>query len=127
MIKKVGDIFEDALVKTRPFDMPSGYVGDLERRVSDEIGMQQGRGGLWTILKPAALLVCSFAFVLLMGYGMMALTGTKSGYNTTANAPSTEEFVIEDDEIVDYLAQSLSLEEISEFISADHSNSTLRQ
>jgi len=120
---KVGDIFEDARVKTRPFDVPEGYVDALENRVSEEIGKQQERGGAWAILKPAALLVCAFAFVLSMGYGVMALTGTKSGQKTVAKAAETEEVVIEDDEIVDYLAQTLTLEEINEFISSDHSNS----
>lgn len=121
---KVGDIFEDAKVKTRPFDVPQGYVDGLEDRVSAKICKQQEeRGGVRAILKPAALLVCAFAFVLVMGYGVMALTGTKSGNTKVAKASVAEELTIEDDEVADYLAQALSLEEINEFISSDHSNS----
>lgn len=120
---KVGNIFEDTRVRTRPFDVPEGYVDGLEDRVSAKIGKQQEHGGVRAVLKPAALLVCSFAFVLLMGYGVMALTGTKSSNGAVAKAGVTEETAIEDDEVADYLAQALSLEEINEFISSDHLNS----
>lgn len=119
---KVGNIFEDARVKAKPFNIPEGFVEGLEDRVSAKIGKQQERGGVRAVLKPAALLVCSFAFVLLMGYGVMALTGTTSS-KTAAGTMTAEETSIEEDEIVDYLAFALSLEEINEFISSDHSNS----
>lgn len=117
---KVGSIFEDARAKARPFDIPEGYVEGLEDRVSSRIGDQPERGGVRAILKPAALLVCSFAFVLLMGYGVMALTGTKSSVKSPAATAATNNVTVDEEEIIDYLSMALSLEEIKEFMTSDH-------
>ena len=125
-MKKVGDIFEDARLKARPYSTPEGYFESVESRVSEKIGKHEGRGGAWAVLKPAALLVCSFAFVLFMGYGVMALTDTKSSKTALSeahNSEQPEEITIEDDEIVEYLAQTLSLEQIHEFLSSESANS----
>ena len=77
-MKKVGDILDDKDLKKRAFDVPVSYFESLETRVSSKIGKQEG-GGFVRILKPAALLACSFVFVFLMCWGVMSLTGTFGG------------------------------------------------
>ena len=127
VMKKVGDILDDAKMKQRAFDLPVSYFEGLEDRVSSKIGKQEG-GGFVRILKPAALLACSFLFVFFIGYGILSLTGT-SGQDIKNAAlawnSTVVEDVLDDDEeeaIIEYLAQNLSLEAIHEYINTSETD-----
>ena len=126
VMKKVGDILDDAKMKQRAFDLPVSYFEGLEDRISSKIGKQEG-GGFVRILKPAALLACSFLFVFFIGYGILSLTGTSGldiknaalAWNSTA-----VEDVVDDEEeaIIEYLAQNISLEAIHEYINTSETD-----
>ena len=132
VMKKVGDILDDAKMKQRAFDLPVSYFEGLENRVSSKIGKQEG-GGFVRILKPAALLACSFLFVFFIGYGILSLTGT-SGLDIknaalAGNSTVVEDVVDEEEEaIIEYLAQNISLEAIHEYIyTSETDNDTSNQ
>lgn len=132
VMKKVGDILDDAKMKQRAFDLPVSYFEGLENRVSSKIGKQEG-GGFVRILKPAALLACSFLFVFFIGYGILSLTGT-SGQDIKNAAlawnSTVVEYVVDDEEeaIIEYLAQNISLEAIHEYIyTSETDNDTSNQ
>lgn len=126
VMKKVGDILDDAKMKQRAFDLPVSYFEGLENRVSSKIGKQEG-GGFVRILKPAALLACSFLFVFFIGYGILSLTGT-SGQDIkdaalAGNSTVVEDVVDEEEEaIIEYLAQNISLEAIHEYINTSETD-----
>lgn len=126
VMKKVGDILDDAKMKQRAFDLPVSYFEGLENRVSSKIGKQEG-GGFVRILKPAALLACSFLFVFFIGYGILSLTGT-SGQDikdaALAGNSTVVEDVVDDEEeaIIEYLAQNISLEAIHEYINTSETD-----
>ncbi len=126
VMKKVGDILDDAKMKQRAFDLPVSYFEGLEDRVSSKIGKQEG-GGFVRILKPAALLACSFLFVFFIGYGILSLTGT-SGQDikdaALAGNSTVVEDVVDDEEeaIIEYLAQNISLEAIHEYINTSETD-----
>ena len=126
VMKKVGDILDDAKMKQRAFDLPVSYFEGLEDRVSSKIGKQEG-GGFVRILKPAALLACSFLFVFFIGYGILSLTGT-SGLDIknaalAGNSTVVEDVVDEEEEaIIEYLAQNISLEAIHEYINTSETD-----
>lgn len=126
VMKKVGDILDDAKMKQRAFDLPVSYFEGLENRVSSKIGKQEG-GGFVRILKPAALLACSFLFVFFIGYGILSLTGT-SGLDIknaalAGNSTVVEDVVDEEEEaIIEYLAQNISLEAIHEYINTSETD-----
>lgn len=126
VMKKVGDILDDAKMKQRAFDLPVSYFEGLEDRVSSKIGKQEG-GGFVRILKPAALLACSFLFVFFIGYGILSLTGT-SGQDIkdaalAGNSTVVEDVVDEEEEaIIEYLAQNISLEAIHEYINTSETD-----
>ena len=126
VMKKVGDILDDAKMKQRAFDIPVSYFEGLENRVSSKIGKQEG-GGFVRILKPAALLACSFLFVFFIGYGILSLTGT-SGQDIkdaalAGNSTVVEDVVDEEEEaIIEYLAQNISLEAIHEYINTSETD-----
>ncbi|MBQ7575540.1 MAG: hypothetical protein IJT26_03315 [Bacteroidales bacterium] len=125
-MKKVGDILDDAKMKQRAFDLPVSYFEGLENRVSSKIGKQEG-GGFVRILKPAALLACSLLFVFFIGYGILSLTGT-SGQDIkeaalAGNSTVVEDVVDEEEEaIIEYLAQNISLEAIHEYINTSETD-----
>lgn len=132
VMKKVGDILDDAKMKQRAFDLPVSYFEGLEDRVSSKIGKQEG-GGFVRILKPAALLACSFLFVFFIGYGILSLTGT-SGQDIKNAALALNSTVVEDvvddeeEAIIEYLAQNISLEAIHEYIyTSETDNDTSNQ
>lgn len=126
VMKKVGDILDDAKMKQRAFDLPVSYFEGLENRVSSKIGKQEG-GGFVRILKPAALLACSLLFVFFIGYGILSLTGT-SGQDIkeaalAGNSTVVEDVVDEEEEaIIEYLAQNISLEAIHEYINTSETD-----
>lgn len=126
VMKKVGVILDDAKMKQRAFDLPVSYFEGLENRVSSKIGKQEG-GGFVRILKPAALLACSFLFVFFIGYGILSLTGT-SGLDIknaalAGNSTVVEDVVDEEEEaIIEYLAQNISLEAIHEYINTSETD-----
>lgn len=117
---------DDAKMKQRAFDLPVSYFEGLENRVSSKIGKQEG-GGFVRILKPAALLACSFLFVFFIGYGILSLTGT-SGQDIkdaalAGNSTVVEDVVDEEEEaIIEYLAQNISLEAIHEYINTSETD-----
>ena len=117
---------DDAKMKQRAFDIPVSYFEGLENRVSSKIGKQEG-GGFVRILKPAALLACSFLFVFFIGYGILSLTGT-SGQDIkdaalAGNSTVVEDVVDEEEEaIIEYLAQNISLEAIHEYINTSETD-----
>lgn len=117
---------DDAKMKQRAFDLPVSYFEGLEDRVSSKIGKQEG-GGFVRILKPAALLACSFLFVFFIGYGILSLTGT-SGQDikdaALAGNSTVVEDVVDDEEeaIIEYLAQNISLEAIHEYINTSETD-----
>ena len=119
VMKKVGDILDEPQLKEKAFIVPVSYFEGLEDRVSSEKG-----GGFVRILKPAALLACSFVFVLLIGYGVLTLTGTKA--SDFKEAVSTQTLMDENDAetevLIEYLAQNLSIEEIQEYIVSEDDN-----
>lgn len=126
VMKKVGDILDDAKMKQRAFDLPVSYFEGLENRVSSKIGKQEGSGFV-RILKPAALLACSLLFVFFIGYGILSLTGT-SGQDIkeaalAGNSTVVEDVVDEEEEaIIEYLAQNISLEAIHEYINTSETD-----
>ena len=126
VMKKVGDILDDAKMKQRAFDLPVSYFEGLENRVSSKIGKQEG-GGFVRILKPAALLACSFLFVFFIGYGILSLTGT-TGQDIKQAALAGNSTVVEElpdaeeEAIIEYLAQNLSLEAIHEYINTSETD-----
>ena len=125
-MKKVGDILDDSKLKEKAFSLPVSYFEGLENRVSSKIGKQEG-GGFVRILKPAALLACSFLFVFFIGYGILSLTGT-SGQDIkeaalAGNSTVVEDVVDEEEEaIIEYLAQNISLEAIHEYINTSETD-----
>ena len=126
VMKKLGDILDDAKMKQRAFDLPVSYFEGLENRVSSKIGKQEGSGFV-RILKPAALLACSLLFVFFIGYGILSLTGT-SGQDIkeaalAGNSTVVEDVVDEEEEaIIEYLAQNISLEAIHEYINTSETD-----
>ena len=126
VMKKVGDILDDSKLKEKAFSLPVSYFEGLENRVSSKIGKQEG-GGFVRILKPAALLACSFLFVFFIGYGILSLTGT-SGQDIkdaalAGNSTVVEDVVDEEEEaIIEYLAQNISLEAIHEYINTSETD-----
>ena len=124
-MKKVGDILTDAHLKERAFNVPEGYFESLECRVSEEIGAQAAGSRFWTVFKPAALLACMFVLIFGIGYATLSLTDTLktdgpalAEENTDAGGDSFDE-----DEIIEYLAQALTLEDISTYASEESANS----
>ena len=117
---------DDAKMKQRAFDLPVSYFEGLENRVSSKIGKQEGSGFV-RILKPAALLACSLLFVFFIGYGILSLTGT-SGQDIkeaalAGNSTVVEDVVDEEEEaIIEYLAQNISLEAIHEYINTSETD-----
>ena len=122
VMKKVGDILDEQKMKERPFDLPVSYFEGLDERISSKIGRQEKGGRLVGILKPAALLACSFVFVLLMGYGVMTLTRTSSNHAVLAVDNVQAEDLSEGDELADYIAQYLSIEDIHEYLLSEDNN-----
>ena len=125
VMKKVGDILDDNRLKKRAFDLPVSYFESLEDRVSSKIG-RQGGGTFIRILKPAALLACSFALVLFIGYGVLSLTGTSADdirQAALAEPSASDEISVEEEEFLEFLAQNLSLEDIHEYIYSETDNS----
>ena len=124
-MKKVGDILDDSKLKEKAFSLPVSYFESLEERVSSKIGKTEKGGGFFRILKPAALLACSFVFVLLIGYGVLSLTGT-TGSDIKEAAVASQNYTdgndAEEEAIIEYLAQNLSIEEIHEYITSEEDN-----
>lgn len=116
---------DDSKLKEKAFSLPVSYFESLEERVSSKIGKQESGGKYLRILKPAALLACSFVFVLLIGYGVLSITGT-TGSDIKEAAVASQTFTDGTDEeeeaIIEYLAQNLSIEEIHEYITSEEDN-----
>ena len=115
---------DDSKLKEKAFSLPVSYFESLEERVSSKIGKTEKCGGFFRILKPAALLACSFVFVLLIGYGVLSLTGT-TGSDIKEAAVASQTFTdndAEEEAIIEYLAQNLSIEEIHEYITSEEDN-----
>ena len=123
-MKKVGDILDEPKLKEKAFIVPVSYFEGLEDRVSSKIGKTEKGGGFVRILKPAALLACSFVFVLLIGYGVLTLTGTtgSGAKDAVASQIIVNENDAEDEVLIEYLAQNISIEEIQEYIVSDDDN-----
>lgn len=122
-MKKVGDILTDPRFKEKAFNIPDGYVEGLESRVSDKINPQAAGGGFWSVAKPAALLACMFVLIFGLGYATLSLTGTLGERTSDRFAMETDAYddgASDDelsDDIVEYLAQTLTLEDITAYTS----------
>lgn len=119
---------DDERLKRRTFKIPVSFFEGLEDSVSSKIGKQE-RGGFVRVLKPAALLACSFVFVLAIGYAILSLTGTygsdmgKSALVEEIN----DDYTVSEEDFIEYIAQNLSLEEIREFLTMESDNNTNQQ
>lgn len=123
VMKKVGDILDEAQQNKRPFDLPVSYFEGLEERVSSKIGKQEQGGGFFRILKPAVLLACSFVFVLLIGYGVLSVTHTSgSDIRQAVEASQVTPDDPEAEVIIEYLAQNISLDDIQEYMFSESDN-----
>lgn len=126
VMKKVGDILSDSHLREEPFKLPGGYVEELENRVSEQIGSKATGGSAWSVAKPAVLLAFMFVLIFGIGYATLSLTDTLNkgvSHQETAELPST--FELDDDtsdDIIDYLAQTLTLEDISSYAAEDTAN-----
>lgn len=114
----------------RPFTTPEGYFEGIEDKVRERIDKPSGHPALG-VLKPALLLVCMFVAIIGIGYGTLVLTGTL-GYKADRMAAATEVQVSDaaesesvadssfssmtDDEMLDYLADSLTMSEIENYL-----------
>lgn len=132
--KPINDILETKGLSESPFKVPEGYLEKLEAYVSERIESESSQRGFWKVAKPAIALACSFALVLGMGYGILALTGSlekeqeqiagisvlDSGYLHTSfidhyEVPEAEtEETLDNEEILDYLSSSMTTSEISD-------------
>lgn len=114
-------------LREEPFEVPGGYFEELENRVSEQIGSKAAGGSAWSVVKPAALLAFMFVLIFGIGYATLSLTGTLGkgiSHEEVAEAPAVQEFGdAESDDIIEYLAQTLTLEDISSYAAEDTANS----
>lgn len=82
---------EDKRLKEIPYTTPEGYFESLPDRIESRInGSVTGSGGAWDrFIKPALAMAASFGLILMLGYGIMALSGAGAG-NDELDFGSTE-------------------------------------
>ncbi len=125
-MKKVGDILSDSHLREKPFKVPGGYLEEVENRISERIDNGTADGSAWSVAKPAVLLAFMFVLIFGIGYATLSLTDTLDkgvSHRETAELPST--FELDDDtsdDIIEYLAQTLTLEDISSYAAEDTAN-----
>ncbi len=123
------DILEQLRNSQSGFSVPEGYFDTIEDRVREKISNPRAAHPVWAVAKPALLLSCMFVLILAIGYGTMTITGTSSSGETGKLAEDGAEVVmeqdfshLEDDEIIDYLAENLSFSDIETFIAEEQTN-----
>lgn len=123
------DILEQLRNSRGGFSVPEGYFDTVEDRVREKISNPRAENPVWAVAKPALLLSCMFVLILAIGYGTMSLTGTPSSGEAGKLAEDAAEVVmeqdfgnLEDDEIIDYLAENLSFSDIETFIAEEQTN-----
>lgn len=128
-MEKVGNNISDSRLKSRPYTIPEGYCESLESRVSERIGTEEAGGRAWSVIKPAALLTFMFALIFGIGYATLSLTGTlgDKGQSALADNESILESAEMDEDvsndIIEYLAENLTLEDIHTYATEDMPNS----
>lgn len=121
-MNKERDILGKIRESGSPFSVPDGYFNGIEDRVREKISVPERKSPVWTIAKPALILTCMFAVILGIGYGTMALTGTSASDRFSERTDEAEFFAdqafssMEDDELIDYLAENLSSSDIETLI-----------
>jgi hypothetical protein len=88
------DILEREEFRQNPFTAPEGYFASLEDQLRDKVlGTEKRPVGLVGVLKPALMMVCSFAVIIGLGYGVLSLTNSissgqpqMSAYDAVADA-----------------------------------------
>lgn len=116
---------EDKRLKEIPYTTPEGYFESLPDRIESRIdGSGAEDGGAWNrFIKPAFAMAASFGLILILGYGIIALSGWNAGsenpdYSSAEYAlmkrlvyeeddDSTffpdEDYELSEDEIIEYL------------------------
>ena len=116
----------DSHLREEPFKMPGGYIEELENRVSEQIGSKATGGSAWSVAKPALLLAFMFVLIFGIGYATLSLTNTLGkGVSHEEMAEVPADYELDDDtsdDIIDYLAQTLTLEDISSYAAEDAAN-----
>lgn len=115
---------EDKRLKEIPYTTPEGYFESLPDRIESRInGSGAESGGAWSrFIKPAFAMAASFGLILMLGYGIIALSGNAGSegpdYSSAEYAlmkrlvyeeddDSTffpeEDYELSEDEIIEYL------------------------
>lgn len=104
---------EDIKRRQRPFKVPEGYFSSIEDEVRERISVSEPSiHPLFSSLRSALALVCSFLLIFGVGYGVMALTGSmKDSLNSNQDTLSQliDRGYIRYD-FVDYLYDEISQE-----------------
>lgn len=76
---------EDKKLKEIPYTAPEGYFESLPDRIESRInGSGTESGGAWNrFIKPAFAMAASFGLIMMLGYGIIALSGGREGYGDT--------------------------------------------
>ena len=121
-MNKERDILGKIRESGSPFSVPDGYFNGIEDRVREKISVPESKSPVWAIAKPALILTCMFAVILGIGYGTMVLTGTSASDRFSERTDEAELLadqafsLMEDDELIDYLAENLSSSDIEMLI-----------
>lgn len=79
------NILDDIKRRERPFDLPDGYFPALEESIREKIARPERVGNpILGAVRTGFALAVSFAFIFMMGYGVMSLTKTLSLPDFTA-------------------------------------------
>lgn len=142
------DILERASQGRSAFRVPEAYFDTLEdrvmARVAAETASTPAKRPLWSVLKPALTMAAMFALIFGMGYGVLSLTHTLGRGAGTADGPGYASFAEEmirpasllnyyqteteeeedaepdEEDILDYLATSLSLSDLTEIYAQNY-------
>jgi hypothetical protein len=118
-------------LKRNPYTVPEGYFGDLQSIISDRISKGKRAGSAWRVIKPQLALLSVFAFVFLIGYGVIKTIPAKKSSNEyylidrselLKNYQLKTSFIDFYDQATDSLTRTkknLDPEEIIEYLDAD--------
>lgn len=108
------NILDDIKRRERPFDLPEGYFPALEDSVREKIAQpERGHSPIFGAIRTGFALAASFAFIFLMGYGVMSLTKTLSLPDFTAEddmLSTLMEYGYVEHDFIDYLYDEIDFE-----------------
>lgn len=119
---------EDKRLKEVTYTAPEGYFESLPDRIESRInGSGAESGGTWNrFIKPAFAMAASFGLILMLGYGIIALSGGGAEYDdqdfSSAEYALMQRLVYEvDDDSTFFPAEDLELseDEIIEYLMSE--------